>query len=479
MASSDSDTQRNDTPEQSAVGRQPFRALAYIGCVDLLDPKAPQLVWLDNLDRLTIGRPKPLWSIPEGRRDDIVVERTDGAVRVRVRDGRVSGLHATLDRQGERWRIRDEGSTNGTVVNGRPVTEHVLASGDIVEMGHTFWRYIEYLPLQPGLFARKEFVAFGPTRTVSPALHEALALLRLHAPGKDHSLILGDTGAGKEIAAAQVHAWSERAGKCHVINCATIPAQTAEGHLFGWVKGAHTGAQRDQEGHVEAAHGGTLVLDEIGDLSFDLQAKLLRVAEEGEMYRLGDVRPRRVDVRIVAVTHRDLPAMVHQGTFREDLYGRLAKHITRLPALRNRPEDIGGLVAQFLRECEGGADLGIAPLAMRRLLAYSWPQNVRQLGSVIHEAAGLARAAGVVKLQHVTLPAVAPPAEPAHEAGTDAESGLPRGDAEFCAGLDASLRRQGGNVAAVARDLGIKREVLYRRLRACRLDPRSYRGPRP
>jgi len=453
------------SPAPPDAARQPLAALAYIGWVDLPDPKAQRLVWLEGVDRVTIERPKPALAIAEGRRDEVVVDCPRGALRVRVRDTRVSGLHATLERQAGTWRLRDEHSKNGTEVNGQRVTEHDLRHGDIVEMGDTFWRYIEYTPLLPALFNRADFLDFGATRTISPALFEVLEPLRRAAPGKAHLLIMGETGSGKEIAVKLVHEWSGRKGPCHTINCSlSDPAPGA--FLFGWLKGAFTGAHSDHEGHIEASKGGTLVLDEIGTLPLDVQAKLLRVLEDGEVYRMGDVHPRHVDLRVVAATNSDIPAMALDGTFRPDLRARLGGHETKLPPLRDRPEDVGGLVAQFLLEHEGGAAIRIQPLAMRKLLAYKWPQNVRQLRSVIQQAVPLARIRGVLEPDHLTLPPL--PDEPAMDAHT-----------EFCARLDASLRKHGGNVAKVGRDLGIKREMLYRRMRACKLDPSRYRGPRP
>jgi len=449
--------------------------LAYLGNVDLMDPEAPRLVWLEDHHRCTIERPPTLWTIPEHRRDDILVQPHDD-LRLLVRCMRVSKTHATFFRKGKDWRVRDEESRNGTFVNGEKVTEreHVLTHGDILEMGHTFWRYIEHAPLQPVVFERWEYADFGPTRTISPKMHEGLMFLNLKATGPEHLLILGETGTGKEIAADHVHKLSGRKGKRHPINCATIPPTSPDGYLYGWVRGAFTGATHDQPGHIEEADGGTLVLDEIGTLPLDSQGKLLRLAEEGELYRLGEVRPRRLDVRIVACTNSDIPAMVRKGAFREDLYARLAPQVTTLPPLRDRPEDIVGLVAQFLRATEDGAELRVHPAAMRRLLNHDWPMNVRQLRGVIAEAVPLARKDGVLRDEHLNLP------EPRLDEESSAEPKkrppVKPEFREYCARLEELLAKHKGNVAAVARELGVQRERIYRDCKKrCHIDPRDYR----
>jgi sigma-54 interacting transcriptional regulator/FHA domain-containing protein len=453
------DTIPEGTPGGPGARARKLRALAHMGCLDPPAQDSARLIWLDHTDYVQIGAG-----------DEFAVEPgTEGWLEVCVADPRVSWRHAVLERRGQQWRIRDAGAKNGTRVGGKRVDACLLRHGDVVETGRTFWRYLEYTPRLPALFPDDPAVDFGPTRTICPALIEALAVLGRAATGSMHVLILGETGTGKEVLADQVHAWSGRTGACHKVNCAAI-AEPVAGWLFGWARGAFTGADRDQEGHVEAAHGGTLVLDEIGELPFDIQAKLLRVAENGELYRLGDTRRRLVDVRIVAATHRDIPAMVHEKTFREDLYGRLARQITRIPSLRERLEDLPTLAAHFLARQEGAARR-LHPRAMRRLLGYEWPQNVRELGTAIEQAVRLAGDSEVLLAEHFT---VGP--EPAPDVADPPKAPAPRPvDAELRTRLHELFCEHRGNVQVVADAMQVGRKQVYRWVERLGLDLGSYR----
>ncbi|MGD8366228.1 MAG: sigma-54 dependent transcriptional regulator [Desulfobacterales bacterium] len=224
----------------------------------------------------------------------------------------------------------------------------------------------------------------------SRPLQMAIETLRRAAKTEATILITGETGTGKDLAAKMIHELSPRAGKPFVaVNCPAIPENILESELFGYRKGAFTGAEHDQEGLFEAAEGGTIVLDEIGDISPTLQAKLLRVLQEKEIKPLGDNRTRSVDVRIVAATNRDLSRKIASGEFREDLYYRLNVVSIRMPSLRDIPEDIPLIANHFLSlYC---AEAGVAPKrfsesAMRRLAARTWSGNVRQLQNEIQRA---------------------------------------------------------------------------------------------
>ncbi len=203
-------------------------------------------------------------------------------------------------------------------------------------------------------------------------------------------LILGETGTGKELVARAIHYASERSSGPFVrVHCAALPESLVESELFGHVRGAFTGAVRDRQGRFEAAHGGTLFLDEIGDIAPAVQVKLLRVLQEQEFERVGDTRPIRVNVRLIAATHRDLAAMVADGRFREDLYYRLNVFPIYVPPLRKRPADIPLLANHFLRlygERSGRKVTAISPEALQQLLAHTWPGNVRELENTIERA---------------------------------------------------------------------------------------------
>jgi transcriptional regulator with GAF, ATPase, and Fis domain len=207
-------------------------------------------------------------------------------------------------------------------------------------------------------------------------------------------LILGETGTGKERLARVLHAWSRRADRPFVtLNCAAIPDGLLESELFGQVKGAFTGASRDRSGRFQMANGGTLLLDEIGELPAELQAKLLRVLQEGRFEPVGSDRPLKVDVRILAATHVDLEKAVAAGRFREDLYYRLSVFPLRLPPLRERLEDLPPLVEVLLAEQArrtGRTGMRVTPEGLKRLAAHSWPGNLRELGNVLERATILA-----------------------------------------------------------------------------------------
>jgi formate hydrogenlyase transcriptional activator len=224
----------------------------------------------------------------------------------------------------------------------------------------------------------------------SPALKTALSLVSVVAPTDSSVLILGETGTGKELVARAIHKLGNRSEKAFVkLNCAAIPLGLLESELFGHEKGAFTGAIAQKTGRFELADKGTLFLDEVGDIPLELQAKLLRVLQEQEFERLGSNRTHKVDVRLVAATHRDLPAMVRQGTFREDLYYRLKVFPIQVPALRQRTEDIPRLVRHFIalyaQRMNKRIDV-VPPDTMDTLVRYQWPGNVRELQNFIERA---------------------------------------------------------------------------------------------
>jgi serine/threonine-protein kinase PknK len=216
------------------------------------------------------------------------------------------------------------------------------------------------------------------------------ALLDKYIDAEDPVLVTGDSGTGKELVARAIHVHSKRAARPFVSeNCAALPEALLESELFGYVRGAFTGATANKKGLLESAEGGVLFLDEIGDMPLELQKKLLRVLQEGEVRPLGSRETVKVDVRLICATNRNLEQMVREGEFREDLYYRLAVLPVHLPPLRDRKEDIPQLVKRFLgdlqRETQGR--VRISPDAMERIVAYGWPGNVRELQNEIRRAA--------------------------------------------------------------------------------------------
>ncbi len=300
----------------------------------------------------------------------------------------------------------------------------------------------------------------------SPAMHEVVSLVGKVAPADVPVLLNGPNGAGKEQLAEMVQANSRRRDKPFVkVNCGGLPDTLLEAELFGTEAGAYTGATKARSGRFEEAHGGTLFLDEIGNLSPTGQAKLLRVLQTGEYQRLGSNVTRRADVRIVSATNVDLPRAIREGTFREDLYFRLAVIEVQVPALRERPEDVPLLAEQFLKGFAGQEEgLCFGPKARAALLAHDWPGNVRELRNRVQRAV-LVRRGPVLEPGDLGLSEAGAPVR-ATDAGGPAlpveEPSVPD-DAERLA-LQRALEEAGGVVSRAAAQLGISRQALYRRL---------------
>ena len=290
-------------------------------------------------------------------------------------------------------------------------------------------------------------------------------------------LVTGETGVGKELVARRIHDASPRADEALIhVNCAALPITIAESELFGHVAGAFTGASRDRAGKFEVADGGTLFLDEIGELPLELQPKLLRALQQGEIQRVGSDRVHRVNVRVIAATNRDLEAEIARGRFRADLYHRLAVFPLRVPPLRDRADDIPHLAAHFADESArrlGLTRVRISAAAKALLQAADWPGNVRELENVVSRAvlraAGASRPPdGVVTIEPTHVDVVgttaAPPVAPVPDAA--AAPGAPLRDQleafERQAILDAVARHE-GNWAAAARSLGMHRSNLHHR----------------
>jgi formate hydrogenlyase transcriptional activator len=318
------------------------------------------------------------------------------------------------------------------------------------------------------LYLEEEIRAeFGAIVGESPALKGALHLVSVVAPTDSSVMIQGETGTGKELIARAIHNLSGRRERAFVkLNCAAIPLGLLESELFGHEKGAFTGAIAQKTGRFELAHKGTLFLDEVGDIPLELQAKLLRVLQEQEFERLGSNRTRKVDVRLVAATHRDLPAMVKQATFREDLYYRLKVFPINVPALRQRTEDIPKLVYHFTelfaRRMNKNVDT-IPPETMDALVRYRWPGNVRELRNFIERA--------VILSPHTVLRAPISELEPfsATTKSNLSMTGLEELERDHIVRvLQASNWVVGGRNGAAER-LGMKRTSLVYKMRKLRI----------
>jgi two-component system NtrC family response regulator len=297
----------------------------------------------------------------------------------------------------------------------------------------------------------------------SPGLRRVRTLLAKVAPTDATVLVLGETGTGKELVARSVHEQSNRREQPFIaVNCGALPENLIESELFGHRKGSFTGADDNREGLFQVADGGTLFLDEIGELPKAMQAKLLRVLESGEIRRVGENTPSKVDVRIVCATHRDLPAMVAMGDFREDLMYRINTFEIHLPSLRERIDDIGPLASHLLRRfrrtTQSDDDL-ITLEAIERLCAHVWPGNVRELANV---------------LEHATILCDGGPITPEHlpphfdrrslvGAATALPGPVTLEELEMQA-IHAALDRHGGSKPKAAEELGISLKTLYNKL---------------
>ena len=271
-------------------------------------------------------------------------------------------------------------------------------------------------------------------------------------------MLLGESGTGKEVLANGLHQSSPwRSGKFVAINCAAIPENLLESELFGYEKGAFTGAAKTTPGRIETAHGGTLMLDEIGDLPFPLQSKLLRFLQERTIERVGGRQEIPVDVRIVCATHQDLPALTKQGKFREDLYYRLAEIIIQIPPLRERPGDASLLAHAFLRRFAQDQNRGAMTLtedAIRAIETHRWPGNVRELASCVKRAVIMADG-NKISARDIGLTNTAP-----DENDTSLDLRVARENAERKTIITA-LGRVNGNVVKAAELLGVSRPTLY------------------
>jgi two-component system, NtrC family, nitrogen regulation response regulator NtrX len=316
-----------------------------------------------------------------------------------------------------------------------------------------------------------------------PAMTKLLAQIDRVASSETRVCILGETGTGKELVARAIHEKSlRRDGPFVTLNCAAVPAELIESELFGHEKGAFTGAAAKHFGKFEQADGGTLLLDEIGDMPVAMQAKLLRVLEEGEVERVGGDKPISVNVRVLVATHRNLEELVRQNAFRRDLFHRVYVFPLQLPALRERPEDFPGLVEHFARQVaaqNGWKEKAFAVDAIAELRRYSWPGNVRELRNVVER---LVLLAGETAISAADVRSVLPAAGGASQSGA-ANSSLETGTlAERTEAFEKEvllneIRRHNFHMTNVARALGLERSHLYKKCQQLGIDLQSLRRP--
>jgi DNA-binding NtrC family response regulator len=402
---------------------------------------------LEGIDRVEIGRGASRSIKRDGR-----------TLRVDVPDPWMSSAHVRFERERAHWVAMDAGSRNGILVNGSKQDRAVVMDADVVEAGRSFFilRAGE-LAAEPALDLTPR--AEGTLATLDPLLAASFDELRRIAPAQLPVLIGGPTGAGKERVARTLHEASGRSGAFVPVNCGALPAGLVESELFGHKRGAFSGAIADQAGLVATSSGGTLFLDEIGDLPAPAQAALLRVLEEHEVRAVGATTATRVDLRVVAATHRDLDALVEDGTFRDDLVARLAGFEIDLPPLLDRRVDLGVMLTELVPPATQ-----LAAATARALFAYHWPRNVRELARTIERAVALAGAAELLPghlPDEVATARFATPAAPAADARRDQ--------------LVALLEKHHGNVSKVAVELGRVRQQVQRWLKRYGLDPERYR----
>jgi transcriptional regulator with AAA-type ATPase domain len=426
-----------------------------------IDLKRPQNDPADRVRELTVGRDPS---------SAVVLEGHD-----------VSRRHAVLRWEPDsRWPvIVDLASRNGVKVNGRLVTAAALGAGDVVRVGG----WVGVVTAAPG-----EVLEIAPGFWGGAALESAVAPLRRVAASDLPIVLEGETGTGKEVVTAALHRWSGRAGQLVAVNCAALPETLAEGELFGYRRGAFTGADRASPGFFRAAEGGTLLLDEVSDLPLSIQAKLLRVLEAREVQPLGESRPVAIDVRVVVAGQQRLHDSVRAGRFRADLLARLDGLTVRLPPLRQRCEDVIPLFSHLLESIGRGGAPAFESDVAERLCLHDWPFNVRELVLLVRRLLALHGTEVTLRAHHLPERFGDAPSADA-SAGSSPGGGAGAPDRTSVAGvavepvqlpaLLSALRSSAGNVARAAAMLGISRQRAYRLMEGHAVDLEALRGGEP
>jgi transcriptional regulator of acetoin/glycerol metabolism len=413
-----------------------------------------------------------------GRASSFVARRSTDQGRavltLGIPDERVSSSHARILAEADgAWRLEDLGSKNGSYLNGVTVRLSSLADGDLIQVGQTLIVFRRALTTPVGT---SDDVEIGPPAsafaTLLPSLVQDFESLAAVAKTEIPVLLVSETGTGKEVVARAVHALSRRAGAFVPVNCGALTATLAESILFGHRRGAFSGATTDHAGLLRSAEGGTVLFDELGDMSLGLQPTLLRVLQEREVLPVGAVTPVPLRVRFVAATHRNLDALVSAGSFREDLFARLAGYVFRLPPLRERREDIGLLTSVVLHKIAEatGRQPRLSAEAGALLFDYDWPRNVRELEKCLEQAV-LFAGEGQIEPRH--LPADV--RSGSRERGRPRRKAIPMEDAKR-ARLLALLTEHRGNLQAVADALETSRSQVHRWLHRFEIDVEPFRS---
>jgi len=390
---------------------------------------------------------------------------SDPTCDVVLDDPSVSAAHFELRPTELGVRLRDLGSTNGTHVDGRHVLDAYLGQTALVSAGESRLRFV--VETGEELVDLSRATNFGSLLGHSANMRAAFALLEGAARTDATVLLLGETGTGKELAARGLHDGSARSGGPFIVfDCGAASPTLLEAQLFGHARGAFTGAAEAREGVFEAADGGTLVLDEIGEMPLEVQPKLLRALEARTVCRLGETKSRAVDVRFVASTHRNLLAEVSAGRFRQDLYYRLSVVTVRLPPLRERKEEVPRLLASFLAKLSKGSPPDLPPDVSVVLANHDWPGNVRELRNFAERFLALPSMPPRELIGQVedATPDGAPAAAGVridlgssfHDAKRDQNEEFERA---YC---EALLARYGDNISEAARVAGLSRQTCYR-----------------
>jgi transcriptional regulator of acetoin/glycerol metabolism len=423
------------------------------------DTEQLRLLWL-------FPRPSdPTIELSELPDEELVVGR-DEDCNVRLVGPDISRRHASIRYQDSEYWVTDLGSRNGTFINGYRNTSARIGLNDVVRFG----AHVALVTDRAGTT-----VEVGPGLIAGPHLRAELDPV-MQAATSDLPVILeGETGTGKEVVARAIHAWSCRKGPFVAVNCAALPESLAEGELFGYRRGAFTGADRANTGFFRAASGGTLLLDEVSDLPLAIQAKLLRVLEQREVQPLGESQPIGVDVRVIVATQEPLLDAVHQKRFRQDLLARLDGINVRLPPLRRRLEDVLPLLSRVLGQLSAGQSPSFDAELVERLCLYDWPFNVREVVLLAKRLWVLHGKEPCLGVRH--LPSRIADAHHLQTAGkTEAAPTNESNEPIQFPALIAALRASHGNVAQAAAMLSITRQRAYRLMQGQAVDLEVLRG---
>jgi sigma-54 dependent transcriptional regulator, acetoin dehydrogenase operon transcriptional activator AcoR len=413
------------------------------------------LVWL-------FPRPTdPMLELELRSGEECIIGRDDD-VAIQLSDPNVSRRHARVRREGADTFLLDLGSRNGTRVNGRVTKAARLALGDVVRVGDTVGLVTDLVG---------SALEMGPGLHAGPLLQAELAAVRRAAPSDLPVILEGETGTGKEVVARSIHAWSGRSGPFVAVNCAALPEGLAEGELFGYRRGAFTGAERASLGLFRTADGGTLLLDEVADLPLVIQAKLLRVLEQREVQPLGESQAVSVNTRVIVAAQDPLTAAVERRAFRADLLARLDGVTVRLPPLRERLGDVPELFQRLFALENAGVAPALEPDFVERLCLYDWPFNVREVVLLAKRLRVLCDPQQSLRARDLPRRMLGELWPEATKAGSEAGAALEpdpnagdpgNDDSPELRALLSALRACHGNVAQAAVALGISRQRAYR-----------------